>query len=85
MTADIRELRQAFDDAELRADTDRLDALLADDFMSIGCSRGLAGTVSMECQAAVPAVSGPGGRWSHRPGRPRRRGWRRTRLRWIRS
>ncbi|MEU7989214.1 nuclear transport factor 2 family protein [Streptosporangium canum] len=36
MTADIRELRQAFDDAELRADTDRLDALLADDFMSIG-------------------------------------------------
>ena len=34
--ADIRELQQAFDDAELHADTDRLDTLLADDFMSIG-------------------------------------------------
>jgi hypothetical protein len=36
VTTDIRELQQAFDDAELRADTDRLNALLADDFMSIG-------------------------------------------------
>lgn len=36
MTTDIRELQQAFDDAELRADTGRLNALLADDFMSIG-------------------------------------------------
>ncbi|MEE6260746.1 nuclear transport factor 2 family protein [Plantactinospora sonchi] len=37
MTTDtIRELRQAFDDAELRADTERLEALLADDFVSIG-------------------------------------------------
>jgi hypothetical protein len=33
---DIRELQRAFDDAELHADTDRLNALLADDFMSIG-------------------------------------------------
>jgi hypothetical protein len=33
---DILELRQAFDDAELRGDADRLDALLADDFLSIG-------------------------------------------------
>jgi hypothetical protein len=32
---DIRELQRAFDDAELHADTDRLNALLADDFMSI--------------------------------------------------
>ena len=29
--ADIRELQQAFDDAELHADTDRLNTLLADD------------------------------------------------------
>jgi hypothetical protein len=36
VTTDIRELQQAFDDAELHADTDRLDALLTDDFMSIG-------------------------------------------------
>jgi hypothetical protein len=34
--ADIRELQQAFDDAELHADTDRLSTLLADDFISIG-------------------------------------------------
>jgi hypothetical protein len=34
--ADIRELQQAFDDAELHADTDRLNSLLADDFVSIG-------------------------------------------------
>jgi hypothetical protein len=34
--ADIRELQQAFDDAELHADTDRLNTLLADDFISIG-------------------------------------------------
>jgi hypothetical protein len=34
--ADIRELQQAFDDAELHADTDRLNSLLADDFLSIG-------------------------------------------------
>jgi hypothetical protein len=33
---DILELQQAFDDAELRGDADRLDALLADDFLSIG-------------------------------------------------
>nr|WP_322779960.1 DUF4440 domain-containing protein [Frankia sp. Cas4] len=33
---DIRELQQAFDNAELHADTDRLNTLLADDFMSIG-------------------------------------------------
>ena len=33
---DILELRQAFDDAELRADAGRLDELLADDFLSIG-------------------------------------------------
>lgn len=33
---DIRELQRAFDDAEVRADTDRLNALLADDFVSIG-------------------------------------------------
>ncbi|MET7747811.1 nuclear transport factor 2 family protein [Micromonospora sp. NPDC005367] len=36
MTADIRDLQQAFDHAELHADTDRLNTLLADDFMSIG-------------------------------------------------
>jgi hypothetical protein len=36
VTTDIRQLRQAFDDAELHADTDRLNTLLADDFMSIG-------------------------------------------------
>jgi hypothetical protein len=36
-TADvILELQRAFDDAELRGDADRLDALLADDFRSIG-------------------------------------------------
>jgi hypothetical protein len=34
--SDIRELQRAFDSAELRADADRLNALLADDFMSIG-------------------------------------------------
>ena len=33
---DILELRQAFDDAELRADAARLEELLADDFQSIG-------------------------------------------------
>jgi hypothetical protein len=36
VTTDIRELQQAFDHAELHADTDRLHTLLADDFMSIG-------------------------------------------------
>ncbi len=36
MITDIRELQQAFDNAELHADTDRLNTLLADDFMSIG-------------------------------------------------
>jgi ketosteroid isomerase-like protein len=36
LTTDIRELQRAFDDAGLSADTDRLNALLADDFMSIG-------------------------------------------------
>jgi hypothetical protein len=33
---DIRELQLTSDDAELHADTDRVNALLADDFMSIG-------------------------------------------------
>jgi hypothetical protein len=33
---DILELQRAFDDAELRADSGRLDELLADDFQSIG-------------------------------------------------
>jgi hypothetical protein len=32
----ILELQQAFDDAELGGDASRLDALLADDFLSIG-------------------------------------------------
>jgi hypothetical protein len=32
----ILELQRAFDDAELRGDVGRLDALLADDFLSIG-------------------------------------------------
>jgi hypothetical protein len=36
VTTDVRELQQAFDDAEMHADTDRLDALLAEDFRSIG-------------------------------------------------
>lgn len=36
MTADIQRLQCAFDEAELRADTDALNALLADDFRSIG-------------------------------------------------
>jgi hypothetical protein len=36
VTDNILELQQAFDDAELRGDADRLDALLADDFRSIG-------------------------------------------------
>ncbi|MGW0433448.1 nuclear transport factor 2 family protein [Micromonospora sp. NPDC003197] len=36
MTTDIRALQQAFDDAELHADTDCLNTLLADDFTSIG-------------------------------------------------
>jgi hypothetical protein len=36
VTDDILELQRAFDDAELHADTDRLGALLADDFLSIG-------------------------------------------------
>jgi hypothetical protein len=36
MTDEILTVQQAFDAAELRADTERLDALLADDFRSIG-------------------------------------------------
>jgi hypothetical protein len=36
MSTDLLPFVRAFDDAELRGDTDRLDALLADDFMSIG-------------------------------------------------
>ena len=32
----VLELQRDFDDAELRGDADRLDALLADDFLSIG-------------------------------------------------
>jgi hypothetical protein len=33
---DILELRRAFDEAGLPGDADRLDALLADDFLPIG-------------------------------------------------
>lgn len=36
MADDILELQRAFDDAELNADASRLEALLADDFVSIG-------------------------------------------------
>ncbi|MEU8335984.1 nuclear transport factor 2 family protein [Micromonospora tulbaghiae] len=36
MVSDVQRLQRAFDEAELRADTDALDALLADDFRSIG-------------------------------------------------
>jgi hypothetical protein len=36
MIPDLHRLRCAFDEAELRADTDALNALLADDFRSIG-------------------------------------------------
>ena len=36
MISDIHRLRRAFDEAELHADTDALNALLADDFRSIG-------------------------------------------------
>ncbi|MFI5842533.1 nuclear transport factor 2 family protein [Catenuloplanes sp. NPDC051500] len=36
MIADIDRLRRAFDEAELHADTEALDALLAADFRSIG-------------------------------------------------
>ncbi|UQU61870.1 nuclear transport factor 2 family protein [Couchioplanes caeruleus] len=36
VTSPIQELRRAFDEAELRADTGALNALLADDFRSIG-------------------------------------------------
>jgi hypothetical protein len=36
MESTIRELQQKFDEAELRADTETLAALLADDFLSIG-------------------------------------------------
>ncbi len=36
MTDDVLDAQHAFDTAELRADTDRLEALLADDFRSIG-------------------------------------------------
>ena len=36
MTSDIYRLHQTFDEAERRADTDTLQALLADDFRSIG-------------------------------------------------
>ncbi len=36
MADNILELQRAFDDAELRGDADRLEALLADDFLSIG-------------------------------------------------
>jgi hypothetical protein len=34
--SDVRGLHQAFEEAELRADTGTLQALLADDFRSIG-------------------------------------------------
>ncbi|MEU4235856.1 nuclear transport factor 2 family protein [Actinoplanes sp. NPDC026619] len=36
MNSDIRRLQRAFEEAELHADTDALDTLLADDFRSIG-------------------------------------------------
>ncbi|MEV6635352.1 nuclear transport factor 2 family protein [Actinoplanes sp. NPDC051470] len=36
MTSGVERLRDAFDEAELRADVDALNALLADDFRSIG-------------------------------------------------
>ena len=36
MADDILELQRAFDDAELHGDAERLNALLADDFQSIG-------------------------------------------------
>jgi hypothetical protein len=36
MADDILDLQRAFDDAELHGDAGRLDALLADDFQSIG-------------------------------------------------
>jgi hypothetical protein len=36
MTVDIHRLQRAFDEAESRGDTDSLNALLADDFRSIG-------------------------------------------------
>lgn len=36
MDDDILTLQRTFDDAELRADTERLEALLVDDFLSIG-------------------------------------------------
>ncbi|GLW33105.1 nuclear transport factor 2 family protein [Actinoplanes regularis] len=36
MTIDVHRLQQAFDEAELGADTDGLNALLAEDFRSIG-------------------------------------------------
>jgi hypothetical protein len=36
MTDDVLAAQRAFDEAELRADTDRLAVLLADDFRSIG-------------------------------------------------
>jgi hypothetical protein len=36
MADEISRLAQAFDEAELAADADRLDRLLADDFVSIG-------------------------------------------------
>lgn len=36
MDDEILELQRAFDEAELRRDAERLEALLADDFLSIG-------------------------------------------------
>jgi hypothetical protein len=36
MIPDVHRLQRAFDEAELHADTDALNALLADDFRSIG-------------------------------------------------
>jgi hypothetical protein len=36
VSSDVHRLHQAFEEAELRADTDTLQALLADDFRSIG-------------------------------------------------
>lgn len=36
MISDVQRLQRAFDEAELRADTDALNALLTEDFRSIG-------------------------------------------------
>jgi hypothetical protein len=65
--ADIRELQQAFDDAELHADTDRLNSLLADDFVSIG-ERGFQFDKRQWIARHAPFANPP----DVVPGRPRR-------------